>query len=73
MKNYSVLLLRPDYMTDNFGQDTYYAHVTASTPEGAIEAAKLDVLMADASKEGDKDDYAVLLVIEGHHENVSPE
>ena len=38
MNNYTVLLLRPDYIADEFGKDTYLAHVVAN---GAAEAQKL--------------------------------
>lgn len=29
MKPYTVLLLRPDYIAEPYGQDTYLAHVNA--------------------------------------------
>lgn len=76
---YTVLLLRPDYTTADYGEDTYMAHVEADGVPAAIEVAQLEAVECDFEgiyDEGaDPDDfpsvrlghYLPLLVIEGHH------
>lgn len=63
---YTVLVLRPDYMATNYGQDTFLAHVEATSPAQAQSIARRQAADADHS-EGASDDYYVLLVLEGHH------
>lgn len=73
MKNFTVLLLYPDYMSDNFGQDTYLAHVKAEDVKGAQRVAQLKLLRnlgKDYAGTVDPNDYAVLMVIEGHHNDI---
>ena len=70
---YSVLLLYPDYMSDDY-PETYYTFVTADSVQGAIDAARSDC-MEDNSNEEDgcfienPDDLLVLLVTDGWHLN----
>jgi len=47
MNRYTVLLLRPDYVADGFGEDTYLAHVRAETPKAAITLAQQKVAGLD--------------------------
>lgn len=75
MKTYTVLLLCPDYVADEFGKDTYMAHVDATSVENAEDAARLEAKNADAHAgqcptEIDPDDYAILMVIEGKHMDI---
>lgn len=76
MNKYTVLLQRPDYIAAPYGLDTYMTHVTAGTPAGAQLVAQQEVAALDAC-EGDADDaaipaedYAVLLVLEGWHNDI---
>lgn len=62
---YTVLVLRPDYMATNYGQDTFLAHVEAAGPAQAQRIARQQAADADHS-EGASEDYYVLLVLEGH-------
>jgi hypothetical protein len=65
-KPYSVLLLYPDYANDS-GTETYYAFVEATDPIAAVVVAQRQ---AFADQEGvifPPDDFAPLLVTEGHH------
>jgi len=62
---YTVLVLRPDYMATNYGQDTFLAHVEAAGPAQAQRMARQQAADADHS-EGASEDYYVLLVLEGH-------
>ncbi|WP_087746391.1 MULTISPECIES: hypothetical protein [unclassified Acidovorax] len=70
---YTVLVLRPDWIADPYGQDTYMAHVMAGSVETAQIAAQREAYQCDASPDdegyGDPDfwsDYFVLAVFEGH-------
>lgn len=70
---YTVLLLRPDYVADNFGQDTFLAHVDEPSVEAAEHAGRVEAYTADQSpdeREADDldekfEDYHVLFVAEG--------
>lgn len=66
---YTVVLLRPDYMTSNYGQDVYVAKVRAPTHRAALVAAQDEVFDVD-SKQGlepdDPQDYALCVMFEGH-------
>lgn len=71
-KPYSVLLLYPDYLTDNYGQETYLVHVEAGDAESAVVAARADVAISfeyDWSVENVEDFYP-LLVCAGHVEDL---
>lgn len=74
MKPYTVLLLRPDYIAEPYGQDTYMAHVEAENPVNAIEAAQIEVWNEDHGDDAGESwtDYNVLLIIEGHHRDLYP-
>lgn len=63
---YTALVLRPDYMATNYGQDTFLAHVEATGPAQAQRIARQQAASADHSEES-SEDYYILLVIEGHH------
>jgi len=74
MKKYSVLLLYPDYIAEEYGKETFYAFVEAESSLAAIKAAQQ--MAADANEvyfeedtEGNNDpaDFSALLCIEGHH------
>lgn len=73
MKLYTVLLLYPDYVASNYGEETYLAHVTADTVPAAQEAAQREVYTAHFPNPDDDtpggnswQDFAVLAVFEGH-------
>lgn len=68
MNKYTVILLRPDYIADTFGHDTYIAHVTASDADNAVLSAQLDVFGADGEQADDYRDYHPLAVFRGHHD-----
>lgn len=62
--SYTVLLLRPDYVADVYGQDTYMAWCKGDSVEEAIRRAQWEVAAID--EVDDLDDYFVLAVFEGH-------
>lgn len=77
---YTVILMRPDYMTDNYGQDTWMQAVKAKDPEEAVKLARGECLIADnegldegdADFYGSTDDYFVIAVIRGKHYDLNP-
>lgn len=66
-KPYSVLLLYPDYLANNYGEETYYTYVRASAPAEAVTAAQKEVADVNGAEDSAAD-FLPLLCIEGHHE-----
>jgi len=69
---YSVLLLRPDYVADDYGQDTYMAHVWGTSVDQAIERAQKEAAEADKDEDDCWVDYYPLLVTRGHIDDLAP-
>jgi hypothetical protein len=66
---YTVILLRPDYVADVFGQDTYLAHVEASVSSDAVIRAQIE---ANEQDDGNNSlDYYPLAVFAGHLDDLS--
>jgi hypothetical protein len=65
-KPYSVLLLYPDYANDS-GTETFYALVLAAEPTAAVNAAQRQASISNPDIAFEPDDFAPLLVTEGHH------
>lgn len=61
---YTVLLLRPDYIASDYGQDTYLAWVEADDVAEAQVLAQLEAAEADREKE--PSGYYTLFVAAGH-------
>lgn len=77
MNHFTVLLLRPDYIADEFGKDTYLAHVVATGVEDATRSAQLEAITADLDdsmppEDVVPDDYHVLFACRGHQEDLKP-
>ena len=71
MNKYSVLLLYPDYIAEDYGQVTYLAHVEAEDHRIAIIQAQREASLAQGDNEEDVgEDFYPLLCIEGHHDNL---
>lgn len=75
---YTVLLLRPDYIASDYGQDTYLAWVEAPSVEEAQVLAQREAYRSDVPLDDDghdesscRPDYHVLLVVEGHMVNMA--
>lgn len=68
-KPYWVLLLYPDYVNDGSMEtlETYYAFVTAADPIEAVAVAQRHAATAQEGVEIEPDDFAPLLVTQGHH------
>ena len=67
-KPYSVLLLYPEDVNDS-GTETYYAFVEAPDAIEAVAVARREAVAAQekAAENYEPDDFAPLLVTEGHH------
>jgi hypothetical protein len=69
---FTVLMSYPDYATDNYGEDTYLAHVDARSPEEAVKVAQGFAFASymDGTKiedmTGDAEDFRVLGMFGGH-------
>lgn len=70
MKPYSVLLLYPDYVANDFGSDTFYDFVKAKSVEDAIAKARKRCIKTNNLSLNDEEDLHVLLVTEGHNEGL---
>ena len=77
MKPYTVLLLYPDYLNDNY-DDTFLAYVKAENPEGAVDVAQRACSNAYSAKDDAEEDrpdpnaFAPLVVFAGHLEDLNP-
>jgi len=67
---YSVLLLYPDYANDS-GTETYYAFVQATSQIEAVTLAQRRAATAQEGVEMEPDEFAPLLVTQGHHASAS--
>lgn len=67
---YSVLLLRPDYVADEYGKDVYFAHVCAANPAKAVSIAQAEAAVADETDLQSAIDYHALIVLPGHVETL---
>jgi hypothetical protein len=63
-KHYSVLLLYPDYLAIQYGEETYFIRVTADTPRQAVYLARLEAMVDNPDCQS-SEDFAVLLLLEG--------
>lgn len=76
MFKFTVTLVRPDYMADNYGTDVYITHVEVVTndPKQAVHEAKNEVWTIDNSGPdglhehtvGNPEDYHCIAAYEGH-------
>ena len=77
---YTVILLRPDYMTSSYGQDAWMEAVKARDPEEAVKLARSQCILVDNEwldrDDGDfcgsPEDYFVIAVIRGNHDDLNP-
>lgn len=69
---FTVLLLKPDYIADDFGQHTHLLHVMARERIHAAELAQVQAFNEDGGDPVEieaAEDYHVLLTLEGHHQD----
>jgi len=81
MNQYTVLLLRPDYIANDYGTDTFCTWVQAPNVYSAQRAAQREAIVADSDSGNPHeeyirqhmDDYAVLFVADGYINDVKEE
>ena len=66
---FTVLLLTPDYLTSNFGQDVKIAHVTTAGKAAAVRRARH---MVRPNRDVALEDFAVVAIFVGWPENLAP-
>lgn len=69
--DYTVILLRPDYMADEFGKDVFHTFVSAKSVDNAVCKARLEAALVDDAET--LDDYHVLFVCRGRVTNLYTE
>lgn len=75
MEPFTVLLLYPDYLSENYGEETYTAWVDAYNPADAVRRAQKQALRAQPNDQraGSRAiDFGSLAVFEGHLHNLNP-
>lgn len=74
MNKYTVILLYPDYLADNYGQDIYTDHVEAGSPAEAQAVTQRQLARQHAESDEEDtypEDFYPLAVFEGHHDNIA--
>jgi len=69
-QKYTVLTIVPEYLAENYGEDTYLAYVEAENVEQAQQVAQTEAMSALSGEDGIDDcvgtDFLVCFVCEGH-------
>lgn len=71
MRKFTVILLYPDYLAENFGQEIYTAHVEAVSPADAVQKAR-EKAATDEWDDEVASDFYPLFVAYGFLDNVNP-
>jgi len=67
VKKFTIIMLYPDYLAHNYGEETYVAHVESEDLQLAIRAAQLEASKANAENETVRPvDFAVIFACDGH-------
>lgn len=69
---FTVVLLWPDYIADEFGHDTYITYVEADSPSEAITAARKEAMAPQFNAIDCPEDLYPIFVAHGHHDNLAP-
>lgn len=69
MNEYTVVLLAPDYLAANFGQEIVTLHLKAPHDVEAVRQAQRTMFNEDEEVR-DPSDYHALFVCKGHMENL---
>lgn len=65
---YTVVLIYPDYIADQYGKEFYIDYATANTPEEAIIEVQRLALCANDGSIDDPSDFALVACFRGHCE-----
>lgn len=76
MNDYTVILMYPDHDCESYGE-TWMGTVQGANPTEAVQNARLECIEdnnwdVDDPEAPDPDDYAVVAVIAGSHEDLNP-
>lgn len=66
MKEFTVILMRPESVSETYGQDVYSAHVEAEHARFAVPPALSQVVEADKGLDLSDEDYTCVAVLDGH-------
>lgn len=69
--NFTVVLLYPEHLTNDFGEATYTAHVEARSPREARTLARLEAMQANEDCD-DGEDFGCVAVFRGWLTNEAP-
>ena len=72
---FTVLLQRPDYIAENYGEDDFLWQGIAADSTSALALARTAVIAADGGEEvcDDPADYRCLILLAGIHDDQNPE
>lgn len=70
VRSWTVLLLYPDYLASNYGQETYLAWVNATSAVEAEQLAREEAAQANNYEPEDAANFATLFVTLGMHPNM---
>lgn len=77
LKEYTVLLLCPDFLAEDFGTDKYVTAVAARGPTDALRRARKEICSAFEAEEGytvdDPESFGAIAVFAGAHKDLNPE
>lgn len=70
---FTVLMMLPDYIASNYGQETYLAWVAAPNAKKAEKVAQVEAqdVLANGGQDAEPDDFFVVFVAHGHIDDVS--
>lgn len=70
-KPYTVILIYPDYMSENYGSEFYGTHVCAFDPEGAVLAARREMSNGRPDELNNLTDAALVAIFAGWHDDLT--
>ena len=73
MKKFTVVLLCPDFIANNYGTETYIAEVLAIDPKRAVRIAQVDAVNDSLDFNPDPEDFHPLFTTDGWQEDRTPE
>ena len=65
MKTYTVVLLYPDYLTNDYGADLFVWTARAETPQEAVVIAQHEAMKSNADTADETFNFKMILLLEG--------
>lgn len=69
--SWTVMVLRPDYIADEFGKDTFLYNPRCECPKRAIRLTQLAAARADGAERSDASNYHCVICVQGVHMDYS--